>query len=117
MSENHLPLDHRFAHCNEERVGAPYAKGSDTSQAAAKKVSKRIEQQRGDVYLCIVRGGDSGRTWDEIVATLDCSPTANGRVTELRDMGLIHDSGLRRLTRRGSKATVWVATKIEERAS
>ena len=111
-----LTLEHRHSHCNEEPVGAPYAKGSETSKAAAKKVAKRIEQQRGDVYLCIVRGGASGRTWDEIVTALACSPTANGRCTELRDMGLIHDSGLKRRTRRGSLAVVWVATKLEERS-
>lgn len=115
MPNERPPLEHRFSHCHEEPVGAPYAKGSDTSRDAAKRVSKRIEQQRGDVYLCIVRGGENGRTWDEIVSILDCSPTANGRCTELRDMGLIHDSGRKRLTRRGSNATVWVATKIEEK--
>lgn len=106
--------EHRFSHCNEEPAGAPYAKGSDTSRAAAKRVGKWVSEQRTDVYRCIVRAGNTGRTWDEISVELDLSPTANGRVTELRDSGHICDSGIRRKTRRGSNATVWIATPIKE---
>lgn len=106
-----LPLFDRWAKTGD--VGAPYQPSSDTSREAAESVSRRIEQQRGDVYLCIIRGGSDGRIWDEIVEILDCSPTSNGRLTELKDMKLIEDSGRKRKTRRGCNATVYVATKLK----
>lgn len=104
--------EHRFSHCNEEPVGAPYAKGSDTSREAAKHAAARIAEQRTEVYRAIIRAGSNGLTWDEIVVKLSISPTSNGRITELRDMGLICDSDRRRKTRRGRNATVWIATPL-----
>lgn len=105
------PVSHRFSDCNQEPVGAPYAKGSDTSKAAAKRVSKKVENDRAEVLLFIMRQGDHGAIWDETWEPCGLTPTSNGRITELRDMGLIFDSGRRRKTRTGSSAVVWVATK------
>ena len=103
---NELPLFDRYA--KPEHVGAPYAIGSDTSKAAAKVVAKRIPQQQTDVYLCISMARDYGRTFDECVQLLGISPTASGRITALRDTGMIEDSGRTRKTRRGCAATVWI---------
>ncbi|MFZ2492119.1 MAG: hypothetical protein WA208_11590 [Thermoanaerobaculia bacterium] len=107
-----LDFEHRYSHCGEEPVGVPYAKGSDTSRDAATAVQKRVRLQRAEVLDCIRGAREYGRTWDEIVGVLDCSPTANGRITELRDGGDIVDSGRRRLTRRGSPAVVWIAREF-----
>lgn len=93
---------------NSEPIGAPYAKGSDTSREAAQAKVGRIAEERTKVYLAVIRAGSSGATWDELVERLDLSPTANGRITELRELGLIIDSGRRRKTRRGRNAAVYV---------
>jgi predicted transcriptional regulator len=111
MSEQ-LKLEPRFA--PKENVGAPYAKGSDTSKAAAKKVASKVAEQQTDVYRAIVRSGEHGKTWDEIATELDLCATANGRVTALVEMGLVIDSGRRRNTRRGRAATVWIASPAKE---
>lgn len=100
--------EHRFSNCNEEPIGAPYAKGSDTSREAARAKVGRIAEERTKVYLAIIRSGADGSTWDELVAKLDLAPSANGRCTELHEMGLILDSGRRRKTRRGRNAVVWI---------
>lgn len=113
MSNNQLPLGYTSRYAKPEHVGAPYAIGSDASREAAKAISRYADQQRTEVYLCIHRAHDNGRTWDEIVQLLGCSPTANGRVTELRDRGLILDSGRRRKTRSNRNATVWIVPPLE----
>lgn len=98
-----------------EHPGVPYAIGSDTSLEAAQAKAKNVQHQRADVYLCILRAGENGRTWDEIVEILGCSPTANGRITELRDtFRLIVDSGRRRKTRSGGSAAVYVVAPQRE---
>jgi hypothetical protein len=104
-----LPLELQSRYEKPEHVGAPYAIGSDTSKAAAKKVAKRVALQQTEVYRAIIRSGEDGATWDELVAQYGFSPTANGRVTRLVEMGLVVDSGKRRPTRTGCKATVWTA--------
>jgi hypothetical protein len=101
--------EHRFSHCRELPFGVPYAKGSDTSLEAAKSIVGKIAEQRTEVYRAIVRAGKDGRTWSELVEQLAVSPTANGRVSELRDAGLIVDSGRRRKTSAGRNAVVWIA--------
>jgi hypothetical protein len=82
-----LPLDLQSRYEKPEHVGAPYAIGSDTSKAAAKKVAKRVALQQTEVYRAIIRAGEHGATWDELVAQYGFSPTANGRVTRLVEMG------------------------------
>lgn len=108
------PLDFPTRYDQPEHVGAPYAIGSDTSLAAAKSIVGRIAEQRTEVYRAIVRAGDDGRTWSELVEQLGCSPTANGRITELRDGGLIADSGRRRKTATGRGAVVWIAAPLKK---
>lgn len=106
---NQLELPSRYD--KPEHVGAPYAIGSDTSKDAAKSIVGKIAEQRTEVYRAIVRAGSNGLTWAEIVERIGCSPTANGRVTELSsgECPLIVDSGRRRATRTGRKAVVWIA--------
>jgi hypothetical protein len=107
-----LPLDLQSRYEKPEHVGAPYAIGSDTSKEAAKSIVGKIAEQRTEVYRAIVRAGANGLTWSEIVQQLGCSPTANGRCSELRDVGLIVDSGQRRRTHTGRRAVVWIASPI-----
>lgn len=99
--------EHRFSH--EEPVGAPFQHGSDTSRDAAIHVAKNIKQRRADAHLAIIRAGETGATWDELVERYGFSPTGNGRITELVELGLVVDSGRRRKTRSGSSATVWIS--------
>lgn len=108
--------DYTSRYGNAGDVGAPYQPSSDTSRAAAVDVAKNIEQQRADVHLAIIRAGANGATWDELVDRYDFSPTANGRITELRIGGHIIDSGSRRKTRRGKNATVWIQAPLNSEA-
>lgn len=87
MRDEQLTLTSRYG--NAGKVGAPYQPGSDTSREAAVAIVGKIAE-----HLAI-------------------SPTANGRATELRDLGLIVDSGRRRETRAGRAAVVWIAKPME----
>lgn len=94
--------------------GTPFAAGSDTSEAAALSVEpKALTLAR--VLAAIRACGAEGATCDEVEASLDMRhQSASARVNELGKHGAIADSGMRRLTRSGRKATVWVATKEAE---
>jgi hypothetical protein len=105
-----LKLQRRYGNAGD--VGAPYQPGSSTSREAAQAIADHASEQRTEVYLCIRKAKHGGRTWDECVAILGCSPTANGRVTELVDLALICDAGVKRKTRRGRNAVVWIATEF-----
>lgn len=112
MKDEQMTFESRYS--QPEPPGAPYAHGSDTSYAAAKRVSSRAAEQQAKVYAAIVAAGAEGMTWDEISVALDLAYTANGRVTELRDTGRIVDSGVRRNTRRNCPATVWIAAPAKK---
>jgi predicted transcriptional regulator len=107
-------FDSRYGNAGD--VGAPYQPSSDTSREAAISKAQRLPEERTAVYRAIVRSGETGRTWSELVEELGLSPTANGRVLELREMGLIVDSGRRRKTKAGRNAAVYVATPMETRS-
>ncbi|HYE58156.1 MAG TPA: hypothetical protein VD948_06605 [Rhodothermales bacterium] len=86
---------------------APFVKGSETSEAAAKKISRGLNEKQGMVYLRIRSFGERGQTDAELTdyfVGVGWSPnTARPRRIELRDRGLIVDSGRRR-----DGSTVWV---------
>ncbi len=89
---------------------APAVRGSDTSEAAAEAVAPRTGKLRELVLYYIRRQGPRGATDPEIAEGLGMlSDTARARRCELRDRGLIVDSGERRDTPRGRSAVVWVA--------
>lgn len=85
-----------------------FVQGSDTSQAAA--VSMRGSARIIREQICDTISTMDGCTCDEVELLLDLRhQTASARITELRDEGLIEDSGNRRKTRSGRDAAVWVS--------
>lgn len=88
-------------------VGAPYSE-PDTSKAAAESILEDLGRLQAKVYSAIRRAGSYGRTTHELERELGLlMQTAVPRVWELRKMGLVIDSGLRRLTPSRRNAKVW----------
>lgn len=84
-------------------------KNKTTSKEAAKKVQPRLAGLRATVYGHIRDMGATGATGTEISEALSILPyTAKPRCTELRDGGLIKDSGQTRKNPQGSSEIVWV---------
>lgn len=91
-------------------IKVPYARGSDTSKDAAESVEHATGTLRARVLGFIKRSGEYGMTCDEIELLSGLvHQTASARVNELCKLDVIIDSGRRRKTRSGRKATVWVA--------
>lgn len=85
-----------------------FAKGSDTSEDAAVSVQKDGGRLRNQVLCCVTECGHVGATCDEVEEKLSMRhQTASARIYELRERGLLCDSGVRRLTRSGRRAVVW----------
>lgn len=98
-----------------EQPTLPFQPHSDTSKAAAREMRPKAKSIRQDVWFCIYRAGMLGRTDEEIQAELNISPnTSRPRRVELVHMGMVVDSGVRRKTSSGSKATVWRAVPHED---
>jgi len=90
-------------------VTAPFVVGSDTSQTAAESIERRAPIMKRAVLDCIARGQGDGRTCDEVEAWLEMAhQTVSARIRDLVKSGTIVDSGQRRKTRSGRKATVYV---------
>lgn len=80
-----------------------------SSDVAARMIAGYAARQRADVLAVIAQAGAYGATDAEIQAALGCCPhSVSPRRGELRALGLIADSGVRRPTPRGRPATVWV---------
>lgn len=81
-----------------------------TSEVAAARMKPHSARQRNEVLAVIVGAGEHGATDREIEhATGIRSNSITPRRGELRELGLIVDSGRRRPTDTGRPATVWVA--------
>lgn len=92
----------------------PYAAGSDTAKEAADSVVESARDMRSRVYLAVATAGAVGITCDEAEAALGFShQTCSARFNELRNAGLILDCGMRRLTRSGRKAAVYMVPRGE----
>ncbi|MBO6740609.1 MAG: hypothetical protein JJ916_12190 [Phycisphaerales bacterium] len=90
----------------------PYHKNAPegTSEVAAAMIMPHAANQRNEVFQAILNAGEDGLTADEgqrITGVKSQSYTA--RRYELAKMGLVRDSGARRLTESGRPASVWVA--------
>lgn len=97
---------------------APYAAGSDTSEAAAHSVEQHVARLESMV-LNAIAGSPGGLTCDQIEEETGLShQCASARVHCLNHKKqLIRDSGVRRPTRSGRGAVVWVANdKAQPRA-
>lgn len=80
-----------------------------TSGVAADRIAGYAAKQRADVLAVIVKAGLFGATDAEIEsATGIRAQSVSPRRGELRALGLVVDSGRRRLTPRGRPAAVWV---------
>lgn len=89
-----------------------FAKDSDTSVEAAESMREAASQLRTKVLRFIVQCGVPGATCDEVEANLGMRhQTASARVNELMKARQIVDTGNRRPTRSGRKATVWRAVQ------
>lgn len=86
----------------------PYVAESETSAEAAASVAPVTGDLRNMVLNHIRRSG--GATCDECEVALELAhQTCSARVTELRKLGLIVDSGQKRKTRSNRNAAVWEA--------
>lgn len=86
-----------------------FVAGSDTSKEAAESIAKDTPRLNRLVLEEITEAG--GLTCDEIEVRLSMThQTCSPRVHELKEAGRIRDSGMRRKTRGGRSATVWVVS-------
>lgn len=84
---------------------SPGAKVSGPSAEAAEAVKPTATTLRA---ACLAEMRISPGTADEIAAVLEASILAvRPRITELKEMGFVEDSGVRRLNASGKRATVW----------
>lgn len=82
-----------------------------TSRAAGESIE--AETLRGSVWLSIHHEGAEGATDEELAERLGLAGnTARPRRRELAQRNLVADSGVRRLTRSGRQAIVWVAVEF-----
>lgn len=90
------------------RTRKPYTP-RETSLEAYKSQKDKAPVDAAKILAYIIKEDQSdGATCDEIEVSLSLShQTASARVRDLFQGGLIMDSGLRRKTRTGRKATVW----------
>ena len=92
------------------RPPAPRNAPPGTSSVAAARIAGHARKQRAEVLAVIVRAGAEGATDAEIeFATGLRAQSVSPRRGELRTLGMVVDSGRRRLTPRGRPAAVWIA--------
>jgi len=100
-----------FPPASDNRPGKVRRDAPATSSVAALAAEPVSGQRRRWVYECIQSAGKWGRTDEEIQTYLKMNPsTERPRRIELVESGHVRDSGVRRPTRSGRQANVWVAT-------
>lgn len=88
----------------------PGARHVDTSMDAADQMEKRAPLLR-DACLQMLQRCSGGLTADEIADRLVVSPLSiRPRLSELKRMGRVKDSGVRRRNRSGKNAAVMILT-------
>lgn len=89
----------------------PFARGSDTSRAAAESMILPAGSQRRRIYFWACTQ-QQGFTDEQMVDALKLNPSsARPRRGELVDAELLKDSGKRAATKSGRQAIVWVAMR------
>lgn len=85
----------------------------ETSYMAALSVEQTADRLRAKVLNHIIDQGENGATDQEIQTALSMPSNSEGpRRWELSTkLGMVVDSGKRRLTRAGVRAIVWVVTR------
>ena len=87
---------------------APFQRHSSTSRAAAESMNKngKAAAQRALVFQCLMEHGP--QTDEEIHDRLGLDgDSERPRRVSLVDAGVVHDTGEKRATKSGRKATVW----------
>ena len=88
----------------------------ETSLNAWKGIQDKIEGLHGRILSAVA--GAHGLTDDELEERLRLShQCVSARTNELRKSGRLIDSGVRRRTRRGRLAAVWVTSPSERQAA
>lgn len=89
---------------------APYIVDSDTSRQAAAEIRPDATRLAEQILAWIRARGARGATCDEVEVGMELlHQTASSRIRFLVIDGRLRDSTLRRQTRRGKAATVWIA--------
>lgn len=84
--------------------------GTETSNDAARSIEPQLPRLEKMVLDCLRGWGDDGLTCDTVeMMTALPHQTTSARLNQLAKRKLIRDSGLRRPTRSGRRAVVWVA--------
>jgi hypothetical protein len=92
---------------------APYVRDSDTSKAAAASIDPIAGCYEARVFAYIASRGAYGATADEVQAALDLShQNGSARVSMLARRGAIVLNGLKRKTRQGRAAGVYVVAGV-----
>lgn len=96
-------------------VTAAYHGNNARSMEAHQSVIPHKEAMQAAILGYISRQEGLGATCDEIESVMGYThQSASARVTELKALGKIVDSGLKRKTRSGRNATVYVHSKIKQ---
>lgn len=89
---------------------APGFKERTTSRDAARAAESGAETLRAEAFAAIAAAGERGLTADECAADLGRGVlSVRPRVSELRNLGKIAPSGLRRRNESGAGAIAWRA--------
>lgn len=89
---------------------APPSVNTDTSRQAAAEITPHARALQVRVLACIAAQQGRGATCDEVEIEADIrQSTVSARVRELAVGGHVVDTGIRRRTRSGRKAIVWLA--------
>lgn len=85
-------------------------RGVDTSIEAARSIDIAVGHMQRIALRAIKAAGSRGLTTNELVAAVNIHrDSIQPRTTELKELGLIRDSGGRRENANGKRAIVWVA--------
>jgi hypothetical protein len=96
----------------------PAAQHAGTRSQAAESLRPMLAELQKRVLAFIAGRGTLGATDQEISLGLKMkSDTSRARRVELRDLGLVFDSGRHRPTDSGRAAAVWVASISQEMAT
>lgn len=89
---------------------APPSVNTETSRQAAAEIAPRVSVMQATILARLRACGVSGRTCEELENELSLRhQTCGPRLKELAVSGAIVDTGMRRRTRSGRKAIVWLA--------
>lgn len=91
----------------------PGHRGVTTSVAAARDIEMSVGRLQRIALSAIRTAGARGLTTNELAARVRVArDSIQPRTSELRERGLIRDSGARRLNPSGKQAIVWVASRL-----